>query len=91
MAGERPTWPPGAVRSYTDTGFLLAGLIIEALTGLPLQRAYRELVLDSAGMADTWLESSDSHPAATTSPRTTSTGRTSRAWIRRSTGPAVGW
>jgi D-alanyl-D-alanine carboxypeptidase len=54
--GEPPTSPPGTPRSYTDTGFLLAGLIIEALTRRPLQEAYRELVLDPAGMADTWLE-----------------------------------
>jgi D-alanyl-D-alanine carboxypeptidase len=62
VAGERPTSPPGTARAYTDTGFLLAGLIIEALTGRPLQAAYRELVLDPAGMADTWLESSDEPP-----------------------------
>ena len=62
VAGDAPTSPPGTVRAYTDTGFLLAGLIIEALTGRPLQAAYRELVLDPAGMADTWLESSDEPP-----------------------------
>jgi D-alanyl-D-alanine carboxypeptidase len=61
-AGEPPTSPPGTVRSYTDTAFLLAGLIIQALTGRPLQQAYRELVLDPAGMTDTWLESSDEAP-----------------------------
>jgi D-alanyl-D-alanine carboxypeptidase len=62
VAGEPPTSPPGTARAYTDTGFLLAGLIIQALTGRPLQEAYRELVLDPAGMADTWLESSDEPP-----------------------------
>jgi D-alanyl-D-alanine carboxypeptidase len=62
VAGEPPTSPPGTARSYTDTGFLLAGLIIEALASRPLQEAYRELVLDPAGMADTWLESSDEPP-----------------------------
>jgi D-alanyl-D-alanine carboxypeptidase len=62
VAGEPPTSPPGTARAYTDTGFLLAGLIIEALMGRPLQAAYRELVLDPAGMADTWLESSDEPP-----------------------------
>jgi D-alanyl-D-alanine carboxypeptidase len=61
-AGEPPTSPPGTARAYTDTGFLLAGRIIQALTGRPLQEAYRELVLDPAGMADTWLESSDEPP-----------------------------
>jgi D-alanyl-D-alanine carboxypeptidase len=62
VAGEPPTSPPGTARAYTDTGFLLAGLIIEALTGRPLPAAYRELVLDRAGMAETWLESSDEPP-----------------------------
>src|SRR5215211_1683803 len=90
-AGELPTSSPGTARAYTDTGFLLAGLIIEALTGRPLQEAYRALVLDPAGMADTWLESSDEPPAAAPSPRMTLRGRTSPGWIRRSTGPAVGW
>ena len=42
VAGEPPTSPPGTVRAYTDTGFLLAGLIIEALTDKPLQQAYRD-------------------------------------------------
>jgi D-alanyl-D-alanine carboxypeptidase len=62
VAGEPPTSPPGTTRAYTDTGFLLAGLIIEALTGQPLQEAYRERVLDPAGMTATWLESSDEPP-----------------------------
>jgi D-alanyl-D-alanine carboxypeptidase len=62
VAAQPPSSPPGTARSYTDTGFLLAGLIIEALTRRPLQEAYRELVLDPAGMTDTWLESSDAPP-----------------------------
>jgi CubicO group peptidase (beta-lactamase class C family) len=54
---------PAAPPAYTDTGFLLlAALIIEALTGRPLHEAYRDLVLDPAGMADTWLESSSEAP-----------------------------
>jgi D-alanyl-D-alanine carboxypeptidase len=61
-AGEPPTSLPGTARSYTDTGFVLAGLIIQALTRRPLHLAYRELVLDPAGMADTWLESGDEAP-----------------------------
>ena len=61
-AGPPPTSPPGTTRTYTDTGFLLAGLIIESLTQQPLHEAYRDLVLDPAGMTDTWLESSDAVP-----------------------------
>ena len=61
-AGPPPTSPHGTTRTYTDTGFLLAGLIIESLTQQPLHEAYRDLVLDPAGMTDTWLESSDAAP-----------------------------
>ena len=90
-AGEPPTSPPGTARSYTDTGFLLAGLIIEALTRRPLQEAYRELVLNPAGMAERGWRAAVRHLAVATSPPTTSTGMTSRIWIRRSTGRVVGW
>jgi D-alanyl-D-alanine carboxypeptidase len=62
-AGEAaPSATPGLARTYTDTGFVLAGLIIESLTGQPLHEAYRDLVLDPAGMVDTWLESSSDAP-----------------------------
>jgi D-alanyl-D-alanine carboxypeptidase len=61
-AGEAPPSTSGPTRMYTDTGFVLAGLVIESLTGRPLHEAYRELVLDPAGMADTWLESSSEAP-----------------------------
>jgi CubicO group peptidase (beta-lactamase class C family) len=91
VAGEPPTLPPGTARSYTDTGFLLAGLVIEALTGRPLQEAYRELVLDSAGMTATWLESSDEPLRRRHIAPHDFEGRTSRTWIRRSTGRAAGW
>jgi len=62
VASEPPSSPPGTARTYTDTGFVLAGLIIESLASRPLHEAYRDLVLDPAGMADTWLESSGEAP-----------------------------
>jgi CubicO group peptidase (beta-lactamase class C family) len=37
--------PPGAHFSYSNTGFCLAGHVIERLTGLPYEQAVRELVL----------------------------------------------
>ena len=61
-ASAPPSSPPGTARTYTDTGFVLAGLIIESLARRPLHEAYRDLVLDPAGMADTWLESSTEAP-----------------------------
>jgi D-alanyl-D-alanine carboxypeptidase len=57
-----PSFVPGTGREYTDTGFLLAGMIIEQIAQAPLHVAYRDLVLDPAGMGDTWLESSDEPP-----------------------------
>jgi D-alanyl-D-alanine carboxypeptidase len=62
VASAPPSSPPGTARTYTDTGFVLAGLIIETLARRPLHEAYRDLVLDPAGMADTWLESSSEAP-----------------------------
>jgi D-alanyl-D-alanine carboxypeptidase len=62
-AGQAPlSGTPAPARTYTDTGFVLAGLVIESLTGRPLHEAYRNLVLDPAGMVDTWLESSSEAP-----------------------------
>jgi D-alanyl-D-alanine carboxypeptidase len=57
-----PTFAPGRGRAYTDTGFVLAGLILEDVTGMPLHDVYREFVLDRAGMDSTWLESSPEAP-----------------------------
>jgi D-alanyl-D-alanine carboxypeptidase len=62
VAGTSPTTPTGTARAYTDAGFVLAGLIIEALTGRPLHEASRDLVLDPAGMDDTWLDASNEAP-----------------------------
>ena len=44
---------PGTVVRYSDLGFVLLGGIVAAVTGLPLDRAVRELVLAPLGMADT--------------------------------------
>jgi CubicO group peptidase (beta-lactamase class C family) len=36
--------PPGAAWSYNNAGFSIAGRVIESVTGLPINRAMRELV-----------------------------------------------
>lgn len=51
-----PSFPPGAGFRYGDTGYVLLGLVVEAVTGGPLARAYRALVLDPLGMDGTYLE-----------------------------------
>jgi D-alanyl-D-alanine carboxypeptidase len=84
VAGEPPSSPPGAVRSYTDTGFVLAGLIIEALTGRSRRRTASWCWTRPAWPTRGW-RAAMRHLAAATSRPTTSLGRT-WAWIRRSTG-----
>lgn len=51
-----PSFPPGAGFRYSDTGYVLLGLVVEAVTAGPLARAYRDLVLDPLGMERTYLE-----------------------------------
>lgn len=46
---------PGEGWHYADTGFLLAGLVIEAVTGLTLQEAYRRWIFAPLGMRQSYL------------------------------------
>jgi D-alanyl-D-alanine carboxypeptidase len=38
VAGQPPTFPPGARFEYSNTNYVLAGLIVEAATGSSLGR-----------------------------------------------------
>ena len=51
--------PLGTVFSYCNSGFSLAGYIIEVVTGKSYQAALKELVLDPLGLEGSYLESSD--------------------------------
>ena len=51
-----PRFPPGRGFEYCDTGYVVAGILVEHATGQPLHQVYRELVFDPAGMDSTWLE-----------------------------------
>ncbi|MFU8764045.1 MAG: serine hydrolase domain-containing protein [Haliea sp.] len=48
--------PPGSTYHYSDTGYVLLGLLLEAVTGLPYHRLCRERIFDPLAMVDTWLE-----------------------------------
>ena len=54
-ANLRPHFPPGEGWHYADTGFVLAGLIIEGLTGKALHAAMRERIFDPIGMCHTYM------------------------------------
>ena len=41
---------PGTARNYSDLGLILAGTVVERVTGSPLQDAYRTLVADPLGL-----------------------------------------
>src|SRR5690242_2923495 len=42
--------PPGAAWSYNNAGFSIAGRVIEVVTGMPINRAIRDLVFQPLGL-----------------------------------------
>jgi D-alanyl-D-alanine carboxypeptidase len=47
---------PGQGFAYSDTGYVITGILLEQATGRPLHELYHELVLDPLGMDRTWVE-----------------------------------
>jgi D-alanyl-D-alanine carboxypeptidase len=89
-AHETPRFAPGEGFEYSDTGYVVAGLLVEHVTGRPLHEVYRELVFDPLEMDRTWLEGHE--PART--PEVAhhySASSTGRRLAPRSTGPAAAW
>jgi len=59
-----PYFRPGQGFQYSDTGYVLLGLIIQRVTGLPLARAYRNLLpFARLGLGHTYLEGREPVPA----------------------------
>lgn len=57
---ELPTIaPPGARASYSQAGYNLAGRIVEKVTGLPFEKAVAQLVLEPAGLSNTFFDPDD--------------------------------
>lgn len=52
----KPYFPPGQGQKYSDTGYVLLGMIIEKVTGRPLASAYRKYVYAPLDLKDTYLE-----------------------------------
>lgn len=57
VAHGEPGFEPGAEGqwAYSNTGFVLLGMIIEKITGQPLAEVFRARIFAPAGMADTFL------------------------------------
>ena len=69
FARDVPARRPGGRFHYSDTNYVLLGLIIEKTTGRPLHRVYRELIFDPLGMNNTWLTYKESRRGAAPSHR----------------------
>jgi CubicO group peptidase (beta-lactamase class C family) len=50
-----PQFPPGESWDYSNTNFILAGLIVEEVTGMSLGDAYEEWLFAPLGMANTFF------------------------------------
>ena len=51
-SSRRSRWPPGSRTSYSNEGYLVAGHVLETVTGRRFDDAIRELVFDPIGMED---------------------------------------
>ena len=51
--------PLGTVWSYNNAGFIVAGRIVEVVTGKPYEAALRELVAEPIGLKETYITPSD--------------------------------
>ena len=59
----KPEGEPGSVVSYSDTGYVILGEIIERQTGKALGQAVRDLIdYGAVGLADTYWEQTESRP-----------------------------
>lgn len=64
VAWGDPYGLPGAVYRYSDTGYVVLGLVLESAAATPLASALRTLLpLDRLGMRNTWLETLEDPPA----------------------------
>jgi len=53
---RKPYFPPGRGWHYSNTNYLLLGLIAERVTGQPLAVAIRSRLLDPAGLGVSWYQ-----------------------------------
>lgn len=61
---SKPLGKPGERFSYSDTGYVILGEIVERLTGMPIGPAARKLIgFDRLGLTQTWWEDMEPAPA----------------------------
>lgn len=63
MANGEPVAPPGRSYSYSDTGYILLGQIVESVSGRPQAAAYRQLLrFGRLGVDATYFETLEPKP-----------------------------
>jgi D-alanyl-D-alanine carboxypeptidase len=55
VAGQPPSFPPGTSFSYSNTGYVLAGLIVESATGNKLGKELAGRIFRPLGLRDTFF------------------------------------
>jgi D-alanyl-D-alanine carboxypeptidase len=61
-AATLPSALPGEGYAYSNTNFIILGLIVEQLTGMPLAHALAERIFEPLGMANTALQTTEPLP-----------------------------
>ncbi|MFI9388343.1 serine hydrolase domain-containing protein [Kutzneria sp. NPDC052558] len=83
--------PPGRFYSYSNTGFTVAGRIIEVITGMSFEDAADELVFRPAGMTDTHYPTDAAPPSGLAAGHTGNPAAMFEPWSRsRARSPSGG-
>lgn len=64
VAGAAADFPPGADHAYSNTGYVLLGMVVEAVTGRSWADELRARVIEPLGLEDTVVPSHDAPPAS---------------------------
>jgi D-alanyl-D-alanine carboxypeptidase len=66
IAGQPPAFPPGTQYQYSNSNYLLLGLIIEAVTGQTLEHELEQRIFTPLGLDDTSLPTTPDIPSPAT-------------------------
>lgn len=58
-----PIGRPGEKYHYGDTGYVLVGLLLETVTGLPLQQVYGDYLYEPLGLTETYMPFREEPPS----------------------------
>lgn len=62
VADDAPDFDAGSDFRYSNTNYILLGMLIEDVTGQPFDQVMRARVIDPAGMSDTYLAGAEDGP-----------------------------